>query len=246
MATSRSTRADVFTTHAVVESSGLATTRASCCAAGRNHHAWKHAHLTDRGVRRLRCPGLVGHSPRRHPGRSGRARPHRATQAADLARESAHRRSRAQRPTSTSTTYGLTARLRTGTQRRRRARRDRDRPRARSNPGTGRPSTPARSADADDLCRIDRQGTGARPGGGQIPRHSVARTSSPSSNRTAGSAPIAGRIENLNDDFGDANVIGQAYAAHGLAVASSARRRPPPTSCSSSSAQRRLPAGLHR
>jgi len=40
-------------------------------------------------------------------------------------------------------------------------------------------------------------------------------------NRTAGSAPIAGRIENLNDDFGDANVIGQAYAAHGLAVASS-------------------------
>jgi hypothetical protein len=40
-------------------------------------------------------------------------------------------------------------------------------------------------------------------------------------NRTAGSAPIAGRIENQNDSFGDANVIGQAYAAHGLAVASS-------------------------
>jgi hypothetical protein len=40
-------------------------------------------------------------------------------------------------------------------------------------------------------------------------------------NHTAGSAPIAGRVQNVNDDFGDANVIGQAYAAHGLAVASS-------------------------
>jgi len=40
-------------------------------------------------------------------------------------------------------------------------------------------------------------------------------------NHTAGGAPIAGRIEHENDAFGDANVIGQAYAARGLAVAGS-------------------------
>ena len=39
--------------------------------------------------------------------------------------------------------------------------------------------------------------------------------------RTSATAPIAGRIEHVNDSFGDANVIGQAYAVHGLAEASS-------------------------
>ena len=37
--------------------------------------------------------------------------------------------------------------------------------------------------------------------------------------RVATSSPIVGRLENLNDSFGDANTIGQAYAAHGLATA---------------------------
>lgn len=37
--------------------------------------------------------------------------------------------------------------------------------------------------------------------------------------RVATAAPITGRIENENDDFGDANTIGQAYAARGLAAA---------------------------
>jgi len=44
-------------------------------------------------------------------------------------------------------------------------------------------------------------------------------------NRTAGSAPIAGRIQNLNDDFGDANVIGQAYAVNGLTAAGSSEAK---------------------
>lgn len=35
--------------------------------------------------------------------------------------------------------------------------------------------------------------------------------------------PITGRMENENDDYGDANVLGQAYAAQGLAAASSSR-----------------------
>lgn len=39
--------------------------------------------------------------------------------------------------------------------------------------------------------------------------------------QTADAAPIAGRVENTNDSFGDANVVGQAYAARGLATAGS-------------------------
>ncbi len=35
--------------------------------------------------------------------------------------------------------------------------------------------------------------------------------------------PITGRLENENDDYGDANVLGQAFAAQGLATASSPR-----------------------
>lgn len=41
--------------------------------------------------------------------------------------------------------------------------------------------------------------------------------------RVATTSPIAGRLENVNDDFGDANTIGQAYAAHGLTTASASR-----------------------
>ncbi len=37
--------------------------------------------------------------------------------------------------------------------------------------------------------------------------------------RVSTASPSAGRLENVNDDFGDANTIGQAYAAHGLDVA---------------------------
>jgi hypothetical protein len=40
--------------------------------------------------------------------------------------------------------------------------------------------------------------------------------------QVATAAPIAGRLENTNDQYGDANTIGQAYAAHGLKTASSA------------------------
>jgi hypothetical protein len=39
--------------------------------------------------------------------------------------------------------------------------------------------------------------------------------------QVATAAPIAGRVQNTNDSFGDANTIGQAYAAHGLTTASS-------------------------
>lgn len=41
--------------------------------------------------------------------------------------------------------------------------------------------------------------------------------------RVAVAAPIAGRIQDENNAFGDANVIGQAYAAQGLAAATSPR-----------------------
>ena len=41
--------------------------------------------------------------------------------------------------------------------------------------------------------------------------------------RVASAAPITGRIEDVNNDFGDANVIGQAFAARGLDVAGSGR-----------------------
>ena len=41
--------------------------------------------------------------------------------------------------------------------------------------------------------------------------------------RTASAAVIAGRIQNENDNFGDANTIGQAYAAHGLKTANHAK-----------------------
>ena len=41
--------------------------------------------------------------------------------------------------------------------------------------------------------------------------------------QVANSAPIAGRVQNTNDTFGDANTIGQAYAAHGLKTANSAK-----------------------
>lgn len=40
---------------------------------------------------------------------------------------------------------------------------------------------------------------------------------------TASDGPIAGRIENVNDGFGDANVFGQAFAARALAAAGSAK-----------------------
>ena len=41
--------------------------------------------------------------------------------------------------------------------------------------------------------------------------------------RTNGTAPIAGRIEDANNGFGDANVIGQAFAARGLSTAGSSK-----------------------
>lgn len=40
--------------------------------------------------------------------------------------------------------------------------------------------------------------------------------------QVADAAPIAGRVENTNDSFGDANVFGQAYAARALTAAGSA------------------------
>ncbi len=40
--------------------------------------------------------------------------------------------------------------------------------------------------------------------------------------QTSGTAPIAGRIEDDNNSYGDANVIGQAFAAHALTEANNA------------------------
>ena len=41
--------------------------------------------------------------------------------------------------------------------------------------------------------------------------------------QVATAAPVAGRLQNTNDAFGDANTIGQAYAAHGLKTANAAQ-----------------------
>lgn len=40
---------------------------------------------------------------------------------------------------------------------------------------------------------------------------------------TASTAPVAGRLQNVNDSFGDANVFGQAFAARALAAAGSSK-----------------------
>ena len=196
------------------------------------HHAWKHAHLTDRGVRRLRRSGPLRHRPGRHPGRGGHSRPHRDHPGSDLAG----------RPGATSgLVHKSVRRVRRGRQRRHRSG---------SPPAGGHDAAVTRSP-----TRSRRDGTSyieyaytfdgvthhLRGSGSQRHRKAMAlfQTLSPARTTFGGrqpgraargahrcAAPIAGRIADVSTKDGVltadyANTLGQAYAAHALTKAGS-------------------------